>query len=44
VRSAQEVEEGAVEEGADLSVASDEDLGEEPSEEELAPVESEPEE
>jgi DNA-directed RNA polymerase subunit beta len=36
VRSAQEVEEGAPEEGGDLSVASDEDLEEEPSDEELA--------
>jgi DNA-directed RNA polymerase subunit beta len=44
VRSAQEVEEGAVEEGADLSVASDEDLEEEPSDEELAPVDVETEE
>jgi DNA-directed RNA polymerase subunit beta len=41
VRSAQELEEGAPEEGADLAVASDEDLEEEPSEEELAPVDVE---
>jgi DNA-directed RNA polymerase subunit beta len=44
VRSAQEVEEGAPEEGGDLSVASDEDLEEEPSDEELAPVDGETEE
>jgi DNA-directed RNA polymerase subunit beta len=44
VRSAQEVEEGAPEEGGDLSVASDEDLGEEPSDEELAPADAEVEE
>jgi DNA-directed RNA polymerase subunit beta len=36
VRSAQEVEEGAPEEGGDLAVASDEALEEEPSDEELA--------
>jgi DNA-directed RNA polymerase subunit beta len=41
VRSAQELEEGAPEEGADLAVASDEDLEEEPSDEELAPVDAE---
>jgi DNA-directed RNA polymerase subunit beta len=35
VRSAQEVEEGAAEEGGDLAVASDETLEEEPSDEEL---------
>jgi DNA-directed RNA polymerase subunit beta len=44
VRSAQEVEEGAPEEGADLTVASDENLEEEPSDEELAPVDGETEE
>ena len=37
VRSAQEVEEGAPEEGGDVAVASDEQLEEEPSDEELAP-------
>jgi DNA-directed RNA polymerase subunit beta len=41
VRSAQELEEGAPEEGGDLSVASDEDLEEEPTDEELAPVDVE---
>ena len=44
VRSAQEVEEGAPEEGGDLAVASDEALEEEPSDEELAPVDGESEE
>jgi len=44
VRSAQEVEEGAVEEGGDLAVASDEALEEEPSDEALAPVDVEVEE
>ena len=44
VRSAQEVEEGAPEEGGDIAVASDEALAEEPSEEELAPVDGESEE
>ena len=44
VGSAQEVEEGAPEEGGDVAVASDEQLEEEPSDAELAPVESEPEE
>ena len=43
-RGAQEVEEGAPEEGADLSVASDEKLDEEPAEEALAPVDVETEE
>jgi DNA-directed RNA polymerase subunit beta len=41
VRSAQELEEGAPGEGGDLSVASDEDLEEEPTDEELAPVDVE---
>jgi DNA-directed RNA polymerase subunit beta len=44
VRSAQEVEEGAPEEGADATVATDENLEEEPSDEELAPVDGESEE
>ncbi len=45
VRNAQEVEEGAAEEGSDATtVASDEDLGEEPSDEDLAPVDVEAEE